>query len=417
MKELLPKILHSKEVRKLLENFFSLSILKLINAILPFVTLPYLIKVLGFEQYGAIVLALSLIAYFQSITDYGFNLSATREIAEHCHSKKQISLIYSKTILSKSLLLILSLSVLLILVFSIEQFRQDKIIYLLMCLVLIGQTFFPEWFFRGIEQMRYITLLDLFVKSFFTIGIFFLVKSSKDYWIYPLLFAGGYLFIALLSHWIILKRFNINFKLIKISKVIYNLKCGFPLFINQFMPNFYNNSTNFLIGFLLGKYEIGIFGAIRQFVNILNVLNSIVSIVIFPYLVRNKEKFYKFSKIYILTFIFITILLITIHSYIFKWVGIIDTNASFIFIILIFGVTSIMVYSVYSTNYLISRGHDKIVMKITFNVSLIGLFTSYPLIKYFGIIGGAFNILIAQFSLGFISYLYYLNFEYRRRNS
>ena len=76
-------ILQSEDIRRLLKNFFSLSVLKLINAILPFVTLPYLIKVLGFQQYGAIVLALSLIAYFQSITDYGFNLSATREIAKH----------------------------------------------------------------------------------------------------------------------------------------------------------------------------------------------------------------------------------------------------------------------------------------------------------------------------------------------
>gem|GEM_PF-6145372 len=58
---------------RLADNFFSLSALKVLNLILPLVTLPYLIKVLGFHYYGAIILALSLVAYFQALTDYGFN--------------------------------------------------------------------------------------------------------------------------------------------------------------------------------------------------------------------------------------------------------------------------------------------------------------------------------------------------------
>ncbi|MFZ0021996.1 oligosaccharide flippase family protein, partial [Acinetobacter sp.] len=153
----LSHILKSREVKRLLENLFSLSVLKLVNAVLPFITLPYLIKVLGFQQYGAIVLALSLITYFQAVTDYGFNLSATREIAQHRHSNKQLSYIYSKTMISKIILLIFSLFCLCGLILCIPQFRADFLIYSLMCLILIGQTLFPEWFFRGVEQMRYIT--------------------------------------------------------------------------------------------------------------------------------------------------------------------------------------------------------------------------------------------------------------------
>ena len=88
-------LLKSGEVKRLMENFFSLSVLKLVNAILPFVTLPYLIKVLGFQQYGAIVLALSVIAYFQAITDYGFNLSATREIVKNRNNKNKNRIYYA----------------------------------------------------------------------------------------------------------------------------------------------------------------------------------------------------------------------------------------------------------------------------------------------------------------------------------
>ena len=400
-------ILQSEDIRRLLKNFFSLSVLKLINAILPFVTLPYLIKVLGFQQYGAIVLALSLIAYFQSITDYGFNLSATREIAKHRTSQKQLSFIYNKTIISKIYLLIFSLILLIPIIFLVPQFKEDLAIYLLMCLMLAGQTLFPEWFFRGVEQMGYITILDLVIKLGFTVGVFSLIKLPQDYWLYPVLLGTSYILVAVFSHYLIIKKFNLKVYFIKSAHVRKNLKQSFPLFINQFMPNFYNNTTSFLVGMLLGKQAVGVFGAIRQLVNILAVLNSVVSTVVFPYLVRKKEKFYLFSKIYLSGFVAIMIGLISIHPYIFEWIGISSGNSSIIFLILVLGIFFIVVYSIYSTNFLIPRGFDQIVMKITFVISIVGLISSYPLIMRFGVIGGALNIALAQFLMGTSAFIFY----------
>ncbi|MGP9545668.1 oligosaccharide flippase family protein [Psychrobacter sp. AOP7-B1-25] len=401
------KALQVEDVRRLIKNFFSLSVLKLVNAVLPFITLPYLIKVLGLQQYGAIVLALSLIAYFQSITNYGFNLSATREIARHKSSRQQLSFIYSKTQTSKLYLLLFSLSILVPTVMIVPQFREDLPVYLLMCLMLIGQAMFPEWFFRGVEQMGYITILDLIVKGSFTIGVFVLIKSPEDYWLYPLLFGLGYMFIAILSHFLIIKKFKLSFQLVKRRNVINNLKFGFPLFVNQFMPNFYNNTTSFLVGMLLGKQAVGLFGAVRQLVNVLSVFNSVVSTVVFPYLVRRQDKFNVFSKIYMIGFSLIVMSLIVLHKYILQWMEISDPLSSAIFLILAFGVTCIVVYSIYSTNFLIPKGHDKTVMKITFMISLVGLLTSYPLITNLGVIGGAINIAFAQLLMGGSAFILY----------
>ncbi|EEY9447163.1 flippase, partial [Escherichia coli] len=46
-----------------------------VNYIIPLVTIPYLVRVLGLEVYGKYSIILSVLQYLVIITDYGFNLS------------------------------------------------------------------------------------------------------------------------------------------------------------------------------------------------------------------------------------------------------------------------------------------------------------------------------------------------------
>lgn len=401
-------LLKNKDIDRLIKNFLSLSFLKLINAVLPFVTLPYLLRVLGAYHYGAIILALSLVAYFQAITDYGFNLSATREISKHRNSTKQLSYIYSKTITSKLYLLGVSLLVLTPIILLVPQFKEDLVVYLLMLLMLIGNTLFPEWFFRGVEQMGYITILNLIIKLSFTIGVFLLIKKPEDYWLYPLLLSVSFFVVSIYSHYLILTRFKLKLYYITKLRVLKNLKEGFPLFLNQFMPTLFNNTTNFIVGMALGKTSAGYFGATRQVVQLLTVFNSIVSTVVFPFLIRNKDKFDKFKNVYLSMILSLPVPIILVHKQIFKIIGI-DYNYDFIVLsILLLGFVSIAIYSVFSTNFLIARGHDKLVLNVTAIASIIGFLLSFPLISNYGLIGASLNIFISQSILALGAYYYYL---------
>ncbi|MFL4190960.1 oligosaccharide flippase family protein, partial [Escherichia coli] len=78
----------------ILTNIFSMFSIQGVNYIIPLVTIPYLVRVLGLEVYGKYSIILSVLQYLVIITDYGFNLSGSRQIALSLNDKKKISKIF-----------------------------------------------------------------------------------------------------------------------------------------------------------------------------------------------------------------------------------------------------------------------------------------------------------------------------------
>lgn len=404
----------NSDIKRLMDNFFSLALLKVFNLLLPLITLPYLLKTLNIENYGVIVLALSLTMYFQTIIEYGFNLSATRDIAKNRNHVIRLQLIYSKVVWCKFLLLFFSLVILAVLVLLVPIFHEEREIFLLTGLILIGHSMFPEWFFRGVEKMRYITLLDLSIKLLFTVGVFIFIENTDDGWLYPLMLGSAYIVISILSHIIIFQKFNVYLVIVKKKMICNSLKKTFPLFVNQFFPNLYNNTTTFLVGVILGNYAVGLFGAIKQVISLLNVFNAVVTTVMFPYLNRNKKSFSHYCRYYLVILFVVSVTFIFIGDYALFYLNIEDNIASIIFCILVFGIFNVGVYSVFATNFLLVYKKDRLVMKITVITSIVGFVFSYPLISYFGLIGAAINVCASQLLLGTLSYICYK--KYRKNN-
>jgi len=118
IKEYKEKFLKSDTRERLIENFLSLSVLQIANYILPLITLPYLARVLGPEKFGLIAFSQAFIGYFMILTDYGFNLSATREIAIYRWNKEKVSEIFSSFVMIKFFLFLLALGIMSAIIFK-----------------------------------------------------------------------------------------------------------------------------------------------------------------------------------------------------------------------------------------------------------------------------------------------------------
>lgn len=393
-------LLKGKEAKVLLENFISLSSLQLVGMVLPLITLPYILRVLGFENYGIIVFSSTLIAYFTSLTDFSFKLTATRDVAISKHSKIKLSYIYSKVMIIKGLFLSLSFLIITLIVFNYKPFYENRIIYFLTAPILLGHALFPDWFFQGIEKMKYITFLNIGVKLFFTLCVFVFIQKESDYWIYPLLQSLGFLIAGLVGQFILIYKYKLKFVWIKYQVLFQTIKFNIPIFINQFIPNLYNNTSVFLLGILTNNSMVGIYNAIQIVVNLCISLIEILSRVFFPHLNRRYGSFSKYEKL----MIFVSIILICIslmsHKIVFWYLNIDQNNAFLILTVLASGLMGYTLYNIYGVNYFIIKRQDRIVMKNTIISSLIGFILAFPLIYYFGIIGAALNLSISRWLMG-----------------
>ena len=200
--------LRSKEGKVLVANFSWLSALQIAGYLFPFITYPYLARVIGVEGFGKIAFAMAIIAWFQTVTDWGFNYTATRDVAKNRDNPQIVSEIFSNVLWSRVFLAFVSFVVLCALIFIIPKFKENSSVILISFLMIPGNIMFPEWFFQACEKMKYTSIINIIIKALFTTAVFIFIKDGKDYILQPLLNSVSYLICGTVALYIIVFRWE-----------------------------------------------------------------------------------------------------------------------------------------------------------------------------------------------------------------
>lgn len=401
------RILSSKDGKILFANLGYLSLLQIAGYIFPLITIPYLAKVIGVEGFGKIAFASSIIIWFQTISDWGFNYTATRDVAKNRHDIERVSDIFSSVFWSRCLLMILSFIILLFLTVIIPKFREDASVIFATFLMIPGYIMFPEWFFQAMERMKYITILNILSKALFTVAVFIFVKEKTDYILQPLFVSCGYILSGILAFYYIRRIWGIKLKIISAEIIFSTIRRSFDVFLNNIMPNLYNSFSTMLLGFVGGPLSNGLYDAGCKFVNIAQQFMQVLSRTFFPFLSRKIEK----HHIYVMINVFLAAVG-SVMLYLFSplLIGFFFTTefapAIKIMRIMSISLFFLMLSDVYGTNYMIIKGKEGKLRNVTLVCSLIGFCISYPLIYFFDYVGAALTVTVTRGLLGIGSMIY-----------
>lgn len=252
--------------RRLLGNMASLFTLQGANYILPLVTLPYLVRVLGPEKFGLIAFSQAFMQYFIVATDYGFNLSATREIAVHRGDAEKLGAIVSSVLTIKLLLAVFGFGALMALLWLVPTFHQNWPLYLAVYLSVLGATLFPTWLFQGLERMRDITWMNVGARLVTTAAIFAYIHRPNDYVLAAAIQSASVLLAALPAWWTLNKVQRIKLQVPNVRMLRQQLVAGWHIFLSTAAINVYTSSNTFVLGLIAGPVAVGYFSAANKIV-------------------------------------------------------------------------------------------------------------------------------------------------------
>lgn len=273
-----------KKHRSLLESFFSLSVLNGVVFLIPILTLPYVLRIVGPANYGLYGFIYILVQYVLIFNNYGFDYSATKEIAQNRHDPACVNRIYN-AVIGCRLLMFAAAS---LFFFALSPWLLPSSTHRWMFLggltLVLGNTFTAVWLFQGMEKMRYLTLVNVLGKLLFLLLIFVVVRKPEDYVYLPLLDGLGYMAGGLSSLIIAHRQFGMKLRVPAWKDMKGRFVSGAAIFGSTLGMTLYRKSNIFLLRFFVGDAALGIYTAAEKIILGLQSVFAPISQALFPHL-------------------------------------------------------------------------------------------------------------------------------------
>ncbi|MBT1162620.1 MULTISPECIES: oligosaccharide flippase family protein [Bifidobacterium] len=282
--------------KRILKNSLFLYALTFSNYFIGLLLFPYLSRVLSVEKFGLIGFSTSLCLVFQMIVEFGFQLSTTAEISVHREEDRVVSQLISSMTAAKGVLAVVSTVAFVICVAFNENLRQHMLLVSLFYVDSIAKAFLPDAYFRGIEQMRAITIRAVTAKSGILVTTLLFVKNDSGLILYPL---SMIVFdtIALIWAFSLIRKDEIRFVIVSVADILAAIKRSFWFFISRVSVSINGSLGAIFLGvkFLPESIEMGLFSGATKISTAGEQMIPPIGDSLYPFMVRKKDysMFYK----------------------------------------------------------------------------------------------------------------------------
>ena len=271
---------------KIFQNTSMLMILNIAKLVFPFITLPYLTRVMSTDCYGVVAYVKAVMAYMQVIVDFGFTLSATKMVVEAKDDKEKLNKIIGVNIYAKILLALMAFIGVLALIVAIPILRNNALYTILSYLVVVLTIFLFDFLFRGIEKMHIITIRFVIMKGIATLLTFVFVKGDNELFLIPILDILGS-FVAIIWIFLELRILDIQVERPNIRACINVIKESSVYFLSNVASTSFNVFNTVIAGIVLTTTEIAYWSVCMQIINAIQALYTPVSDAIYPEMIRS----------------------------------------------------------------------------------------------------------------------------------
>jgi len=302
--------------KRLAQNTVFLYLMTFSTYALNLLTIPYLTRVLGPTVYGNIGLAVGYMTYVQIVLDFGFILSATQLISDNREDSKYASSIVSSVTVIK---IAMSIGVLIIfyLLYRMDFFDTNVVKLLVVYLAsYLCAALLPDYFYRGIENMKVISIRTVSIKILFTALIFIFVRSKEDVLFVPISMLIGNFMALIVTYIDLQKKYKVHLVWPSAHKIWNMLKVSIPFFVSRFASTFYQALDVIVLGKIYGSAPVvGYYSSADKIITLAKTGSSPLADSLYPYMLKNKNyKLVKKLLILIMPVITIGVILVGIFA-------------------------------------------------------------------------------------------------------
>ena len=241
------------------KNLWQLSLSEIISRSLNFVTIIFIARHYGIDNFGLLGFVATISFYFMYVINFGYNVYGTGEAAKLNLQKANI--LFNDILSVKLFSLIPSLILFLLIGFLLSKDLNSLLFFLAYSIILVPFSLDSQWFFLGIQKTEIIPkirLTESLVYLLLIIGIYYYL--SKDFiWIpivilFSKISATVYSFNKLRRIIVVKPHFIWN----RIKKIFSN---SYLLGLSSVFALLYLNFDLVMLGYLKNNYDVGIYNS------------------------------------------------------------------------------------------------------------------------------------------------------------